>query len=150
MIRSLKFIFPLIFILTSSLSCNGRTSTLPKPNPPANTPKPEPLPSVTPDNPNNPTLGEKIVDFNVLSFNCWGVPRIAVYDPTKDQAERFNNITTVLDGYDLVNLQETFSDNAENIILKKSKYPHKVRYNNTSFGSFGSGLTSFSKYPIRV
>ncbi|MFN8578193.1 MAG: endonuclease/exonuclease/phosphatase family protein [Candidatus Sericytochromatia bacterium] len=111
-------------------------------------PKPEtPLPSVAPDpNTQQPSNG-KFVDLKILTFNCWGVPKIVVYEPTKDQKERFTNIATVINGYDIVNLQETFSDNA-NIIMEAANYTTKERYNNTSFGSYGSGLASFSKYPL--
>lgn len=144
--KKIKFLLPLsLSVIAIAASCS-RASVTP-PVEPIQSQAPDPLPSIAPDpNTQQPSTG-KSFDLKILSFNCWGVPRILVYDPTKDQKERFTNILSVVNGYDIVNLQETFSDNSE-IIINGANYPTKVRYNNTSFGSFGSGLTSFSKYQV--
>ena len=117
------------------------------PNDLSNKLNPQITTEILPDSNNFKTEAAKSFNLNILTFNCWGVPKILFYEPTKDQKERFKNIVPVINGYDVVNLQETFSDNA-NIIIEGVDYPYKIRHNNTSLASYGSGLMSFSKYKI--
>lgn len=145
--KNIKILFSVSLSLLTFVACSRSSANTPTQPVTPITDKPDPLPSLAPDPGSQQPSTGNFVDLKILSFNCWGVPKIVVYEPTKDQAERFANIATVVNGYDIVNLQETFSDNA-NIIVDSANYPTKIRYNNTSFGAYGSGLTSFSKYPV--
>jgi hypothetical protein len=131
-------------ISTLNISCAGRVTTLPKPSAPPISPTlpPEPQPS---SNPNNP-VNENSVDLSVVTLNCWSTPRGIFSDPTKDMNERFTNITNSVMNNDIVILQETYNDASEQLIIQPANYQYKVRYNNTSFGSTGSGLSVLSKY----
>lgn len=138
-----------LFALVSCLniSCAGRVTNAPKPSQsavPLPTLPPEPQPS---SNPNNP-VNENSTDLSIITLNCWSTPRGFFSDPTKDMNERFTNIANFINNNDMVTLQETFNDSSEDLIVKPTNYQYKVRYNNTSFGSTGSGLSILSKYQI--
>jgi exonuclease III len=139
-------IIPLIVFAFNINACKGRISTLPSNNPSISPSEvPVPLPSVT-DNPNSPTpVSGNYVDLNILSYNVWGLPNPL----TKNLKERMIKLGTALNGYDIVNLQETFSDYTDEFILKKLNYTTKIRWNNSTFLSLGSGLSSMSKFPLK-
>lgn len=149
MYRKINTLLLASVISMSIFACRKPTDPTPSPSAtpaPSNAPQ-DPLPSIAPDVPNAPqsTGG---VELNILTFNCWGVPKVAgIYNVTKDQEERFNNISDIVNGYDIVNLQETFSENAQ-IIVDKANYQTKNRVDNSGFLKYNSGLTSFSKFAL--
>ncbi len=84
------------------------------------------------------------VEINILTFNVWGVFRLF----TESLDKRVKLITTSINGFDLVNLQETTVVETKDITDKNNFYPYKVRYDNTSLLRLGSGLSTLSKYKI--
>ncbi|MEK7434630.1 MAG: hypothetical protein AABZ74_15965 [Cyanobacteriota bacterium] len=149
MSKKISLILFVICTLSFSLACRRIDDEQPKPEPSKKIDNTEedPLPSEPSDTPSEPQ-SSNYIELNILTQNCWGVPKIAgVYNVTKDQDERFSNIGDVVNGFDIVNLQETFGENTK-IILDKAKYITKTKTDNGSFLSYGAGLTSFSKFPL--
>jgi endonuclease/exonuclease/phosphatase family metal-dependent hydrolase len=91
----------------------------------------------------NNSMNRKTFDFKILTYNVWGLPNPL----TKNLKERMDLVGKNLSEYDLVNLQESFSDHALKIV-ENSKFPYAERYDNTSIFHLNSGLTTLSKYPI--
>jgi len=98
-------------------------------------PAPTPLPALS--------QAEVNSELSVLTYNVWGLP-----GPLgTDRKARFERLGPTLNAYDVVTLQETFSDEIE--VLKHSTgFAHHVRHNNGSFPRIGSGLYTLSKYPV--
>lgn len=86
----------------------------------------------------------EVTELNILTFNTWGVWKYV----TKSLEKRVELITTAINGFDMVNLQETTVKETKDITDKNSFYPYKIRYDNTSFMKWGSGLSTLSKYPV--
>lgn len=82
-------------------------------------------------------------DLNILTLNVWGLPGPLV----EDRKERFERLGAQLNAYDIVTLQETFSDDIE-ILKQTTGFAYHSRHNNSSFYRLGSGLYTLSKYPI--
>jgi exonuclease III len=140
MVSGLRILIIAAISLTFAVSCGRR---VPAPVAPAPSPL-DPLPVETPD-PNNPSpVSDKFVELKILTFNVWGVPNPIA----KDLVKRFTKIGTSINGFDLVNLQETFSDHSDDKIFATAAYQYKIRNNNSSFLAAGSGLGLLSKYPI--
>jgi endonuclease/exonuclease/phosphatase family metal-dependent hydrolase len=139
MFSGIKFLLIAAMSLTFTVSCNRKAPT------PAPTPAPiDPVP-VIPVDPNNPEpVNNAFIELKILTLNVWGLPNPI----TKDLVKRFTKIGPAINGYDLVNLQETFSDHADDKIFGVADYQSKIRFNNTSFLTIGSGLGSLTKYPI--
>lgn len=139
MFSRLRILVIAAIALAFAVSC-GR-----KPPAPVTTPAPiDPLPVISPE-PNNPNpVSNTFTELKILTFNVWGVPNPIA----KDLVKRFTKIGTAINGFDLVNLQETFSDHSDDKIFAPAAYPYKYRNNNSSFLAAGSGLGSLSKYQI--
>lgn len=82
-------------------------------------------------------------DLSVLSYNVWGLPSLL---GTK-RKERFERLGATLNAYDVVALQEAYSDDIE-ILKQSSGFPHHFRLDNGSLLKTNSGLYILSKYPI--
>lgn len=82
-------------------------------------------------------------ELNVLSYNVWGLPGLL---GTK-RKERFERLGATLNAYDVVALQEAFSDDIE-ALKQSSGFPHHFRLDNGTLLKTNSGLYILSKYPI--
>ena len=127
-LNSFKFLFFISFSAIIFGACGGR----PKPLPVVPV-SPQPLPSVPvvvpTKEPNlNPNPINSYTDLKILSYNVWGLPNPI----TKDQKRRFESMPEALKGYDIVNLQETFTDNI-NPVIEKTGYPFYLRMDNGNF-----------------
>ncbi|MFN8670707.1 MAG: endonuclease/exonuclease/phosphatase family protein [Candidatus Sericytochromatia bacterium] len=149
MLKKIAILSLISFTLFSSFSCRKAEIAPEKESenkPINNIPEEDPLPKEVQDN--NQPQANKFIELNILSYNVWGVPKIAgVYNVTKDQDERFGYIGDAINGFDIVNLQETFGDNV-NLITDKASYLTKERLDNSSFLAYNAGLTTLSKYSI--
>ncbi len=81
-------------------------------------------------------------DVKVLSYNVWGLPALS-----KDRKQRFERLGATLNAYDIVTLQETFSDDIE-ILKETSGFAHHARMDNGGLLRLGSGLYTLSRFPI--
>lgn len=100
----------------------------------------EPVGSIL-DKPNQP---QKAVTLKVLTLNVWGLPGFL----GKDRKKRLQRIAKAIQGYDIVNLQETFSTQSS-IIAEKSGYPYQIWHRERKLHPQPSGLFTLSKYPIK-
>lgn len=80
---------------------------------------------------------------HVLTYNVWGLPGPL----STHRKERFERLGESLKGYDVVTLQETFSDDIE-ILNQTTDFAYHARHNNDGLIRYGSGLYTLSKYPI--
>lgn len=83
------------------------------------------------------------IELKVLTFNIKGLSNPA----TDGLEQRIDLISDAIGGHDIVSLQETFSYKTT-ALLEDSKYPYYIKYDNRSFLSFGSGLSTLSRYEI--
>ncbi|MEZ0367797.1 MAG: endonuclease/exonuclease/phosphatase family protein [Candidatus Sericytochromatia bacterium] len=111
---------------------------------PAAGPTPSPSPQDRAPDPIPPASYDQVSeDLSVLTYNVWGLPGLL---GTK-RKERFERLGATLNAYDVVTLQEAYSDDIE--ILKQSTgFIHHARIDNASLLKTGSGLYTLSKYPI--
>lgn len=86
---------------------------------------------------------EKKGTLHILTYNVWGLPGFL----GTDRKERFARLGPTLAPYDVVTLQETFSDDIK-VLKKNSAFPYHHRHNNGGLLRIGSGLYTLSKYPI--
>lgn len=100
-------------------------------------PNPDPTPVPIPAQ-----LKDASAEVKVLTLNVWGLPSLL----GKDRKARFDRLGQTLNDYDIVTLQETFSNDIE-ILRKSTRFPYHMRWNNTGL-RMGSGLYVLSKYPI--
>lgn len=87
-------------------------------------------------------LKDSTGELKILTLNVWGLPGPLV----KDRKARFQRLGQTLQGYDIVTLQETFSNDIE-ILRQSTRFPYHLRWNNSGL-RLGSGLYVLSKYPI--
>lgn len=111
-----------------------------QPKTPTNTAN-QPAPEATPV-PIPAQLKDASAELKVLTLNVWGLPSLL----GKDRKARFERLGQTLNDYDIVTLQETFSNDIE-ILRKSTRFPYHLRWNNTGL-RMGSGLYVLSKYPI--
>ncbi|PIQ29277.1 hypothetical protein COW36_17160 [bacterium (Candidatus Blackallbacteria) CG17_big_fil_post_rev_8_21_14_2_50_48_46] len=105
--------------------------------------QPSPTPSAaTPMTPVPAQLKDSKGELKILTLNVWGLPSILV----KDRKARFERLGQTLNDYDVVTLQETFSNDIE-VLRKSTRFPYHLRWNNSGL-KLGSGLYVLSKYPI--
>lgn len=102
-------------------------------NPPTPIATPVPIPA---------QLKDASAELKVLTLNVWGLPSLL----GKDRKARFDRLGQTLNDYDIVTLQETFSNDIE-VLRKSTRFPYHLRWNNTGL-RMGSGLYVLSKYPI--
>jgi exonuclease III len=139
MLTGLRLLVIAAMTFTFSVSCNRR------PPAPVPTPAPiDPIPVISPDPDHPGPVSNTFVELKILTLNVWGVPNPI----SKDLVKRFTKIGPAVNGFDMVGLQETFSDQADEKIFGAADYPYKYRNNNSSFLAEGSGLGGLSKYPI--
>jgi endonuclease/exonuclease/phosphatase family metal-dependent hydrolase len=100
-------------------------------------PNPEPTPVPIPAQ-----LKDSTAELKVLTYNVWGLPSLL----GTDRKARFERLGQTLNDYDIVTLQETFSNDIE-VLRKSTRFPYHLRWNNTGL-RMGSGLYVLSKYPI--
>ena len=82
-------------------------------------------------------------ELSVLTYNVWGLPGLL----GTDRKARFERLGATLNAYDVVTLQETFSDDIE-LIKASAGFPYPYRHDNSTLLKGGSGLYTLSKYPI--
>lgn len=82
-------------------------------------------------------------ELSILTYNVWGLPSIL----GTQRKERFTRMGATFSPYDVVVLQETFSDDIE-MVKQGSGFPYSYRHDNSNLINAGSGLTVLSKYPI--
>lgn len=82
-------------------------------------------------------------ELKILTYNVWGLPGPL----TKDRKARFERLGATLNAYDIVTLQETFSDDIE-ILKQSSGFAHHARMDNGGLLRLGSGLYTLSRFPI--
>ena len=83
------------------------------------------------------------VEVNVLTQNTWLKPGITGTDRTP----RVERLCRVIQGYDIVGLQETFSDDAQTI-LDRARYPYAYRKATGNGITLNCGLSILSRHPI--
>lgn len=105
--------------------------------------EPSPQPDVAPTPIPAQQFAQVSDELRILTYNVWGLPGPLV----KNRKERFERLGSQLNAYDVVTLQETFSNDIE-VLSKTTGFPYHERYNNSSFYRLGSGLYVLSKYPI--
>ncbi|MGV3524192.1 MAG: endonuclease/exonuclease/phosphatase family protein [Candidatus Sericytochromatia bacterium] len=82
-------------------------------------------------------------ELHLLTYNVWGLPGPL----TESRSERFERLGATFNSYDVVTLQETFSDEIE-VLKQSSGFAHHARHDNGNLLRLGSGLYTLSKYPI--
>ncbi|PKL74826.1 MAG: hypothetical protein CVV27_18495 [Candidatus Melainabacteria bacterium HGW-Melainabacteria-1] len=82
-------------------------------------------------------------ELSILTYNVWGLPGIL----GTNRKARFERLGATLNAYDVVTLQETFSDEIA-ILNQSSGFPYHYRHDNSTLLKGGSGLYTLSKYPI--
>ena len=96
---------------------------------------PEPIPAST--------FSSVSDELNILTLNVWGLPGPLV----EARTERLERLGAQLNAYDVVTLQETFSNDIE-VLKQTTGFAYHSRNDNSSFYRLGSGLYTLSKYPI--
>jgi endonuclease/exonuclease/phosphatase family metal-dependent hydrolase len=107
----------------------------PKATPPSAAPTTAPVPIPA-------QLKDATGELKILSYNVWGLPSLL----GTDRKARFARLGQTLAGYDVVTLQETFSDDID-VLRQSTRYPYHLRWNNRGLRQ-GSGLYVLSRYPI--
>jgi endonuclease/exonuclease/phosphatase family metal-dependent hydrolase len=83
-------------------------------------------------------------EIKVLTFNIWGIWRYS----SGLLEKRLKLITEAINGFDIVNLQETFVKNTRQVLDNNTFYQSKERLNNTRFLKWSGGLSVLSRLPV--
>ena len=93
-----------------------------------------------------PPKGPREGELTALTYNVHGLPPPITMDDTPG---RMVQIAPLLNGFDLVGLQEDFDDQNHETLASVSEHPHKLRFGDPLEDRFyGSGLAIFAEFQI--
>ncbi len=94
----------------------------------------------------DPPTGPREGEFVALTYNVHGLPPPITMDDTPG---RMVQIAPLLNGFDLIGLQENFDDQNHETLANASEHPHQLRFGEPLEDRFyGSGLAVFSEFEI--